>query len=129
MSEDELRRAIEELASLPVEQLLVGTVQTLVNVAFLRLGMVEGMTQATDRDQARLSIDAIAALDGVLASRLPPEAASELHSVLASLRMAYASGPEGLGPDDESGGAPPPPPDEPPPGPDRPAIWTPRGEM
>jgi hypothetical protein len=91
MSEDELRAALEELISIPVEQLLVGSIQTLANVAFLRLGVVEGAEEAADRGQARIAIDAIAALESVLAPRMPEEVAGELRSMLASLRMAYAN--------------------------------------
>jgi hypothetical protein len=124
MSQDELRAALEELASIPVEQLLVGTIQTLVNVTLLRLGLVEGIDDAVDREQARVAIDAIAALEGVVGPRMPPDVANELRSVLASLRLAYA-GPGGDDP--AAGGSPPPPP--PPPEPERPSIWTPRGNV
>jgi len=145
MSEDELRAALDELISIPVEQLLVGSIQTLANVAFLRLGVVEGAEAAVDRGQARIAIDAIAALESVLAPRMPEEVASELRSMLASLRMAYANTaemppgvvmeeidddedpdgdePPGAGP---AGGEGPPPPDAPS---DRPSIWTPHGEV
>ncbi|MDX6376835.1 MAG: hypothetical protein QOE98_1138 [Gaiellaceae bacterium] len=126
MSEDELRAALEELASMPVEQLLVGTIQTLVNVTLLRLGLVEGIEGAADRDQARIAIDAIAALEAVVGPRMPPDVANELRSVLASLRLAYANA-GGDGGDEGGGGPPPPPP--PPPEPERPPIWTPRGNV
>jgi hypothetical protein len=123
VSEDELRKALDELASIPVEQLLVGTIQTLVNVTLLRLGLVEGIDDARDREQARIAIDAIAALESVVGPRMPPDVANELRSVLASLRLAYS----GAGGDDAPGSAPPPPP--PPPEPERPPIWTPRGNV
>src|SRR5262249_56412191 len=89
MSDDELRRVIDELASVPVEQLLVGTIQTLANVAFLRLGVVEGAEDAADPSQARLAIDAIASLEPVLSERLPSDAGDELRQMLASLQMAF----------------------------------------
>jgi hypothetical protein len=77
----------------------------------------------------------------VVAPHLPEEAAAELRSMLASMRMAYASTadappsaappaddpPEGDdGGEEPPGGSGPPPPDAPP---DRPSIWTPRGEV
>jgi hypothetical protein len=124
MSEDEVRAALDELASIPVEQLLVGTIQTLVNVTLMRLGLVEGIEAAVDREQARIAIDAIAALETVVGPRMPPDVANELRSVLASLRMAYAGPP---GDDPAAGGGPPPPP--PSPEPERPPIWTPRGNV
>ena len=124
MSDDELRAALADLASVPVEQLLVGTIQTLVNVSLLRLGLVEGVEAPVDRDQARVAIDAIAALEFVVAPRMPPDVANELRSVLASLRLAYSDSGDDDAPDD---GPPQPPP--PPPEPERPAIWTPRGNV
>jgi hypothetical protein len=153
MSDDELRRVLEELAAVPVEQLLVGTIQTLANVAFLRLGVVEGAEDAADPAQARIAIDAIAALEPVIGARLPDEAADELRQMLASLQMAFVGsmaaaggvvmeeidddededgdeGPDGGG--SPPGGGPPPRPPEPPQPPprsDRPSIWTPSGEV
>jgi hypothetical protein len=153
MSDDELRRVLEELAAVPVEQLLVGTIQTLANVAFLRLGVVEGAEDAADPAQARIAIDAIAALEPVIGARLPEEAADELRQMLASLQMAFVGsmaaaggvvmeeidddededgdeGPDGGG--SPPGGGPPPRPPEPPQPPprsDRPSIWTPSGEV
>jgi hypothetical protein len=153
MSDDELRRVLEELAAVPVEQLLVGTIQTLANVAFLRLGVVEGAEDAADPAQARIAIDAIAALEPVIGARLPDEAADELRQMLASLQMAFVGsmaaaggvvmeeidddededddeGPDGGG-SPPGGGPPPRPPDpaQPPPRSDRPSIWTPSGEV
>jgi hypothetical protein len=153
MSDDELRRVLEELAAVPVEQLLVGTIQTLANVAFLRLGVVEGAEDAADPAQARIAIDAIAALEPVIGARLPEEAADELRQMLASLQMAFVGSMAAAGgvvmeeiDDDEDedgdegpdsggsppgGGPPPRPPDppQPPPRSDRPSIWTPSGEV
>jgi hypothetical protein len=153
MSDDELRRVLEELAAVPVEQLLVGTIQTLANVAFLRLGVVEGAEDAADPAQARIAIDAIAALEPVIGARLPDEAADELRQMLASLQMAFVGSMAAAGgvvmeeiDDDEdedgdegpdSGGSPPgggppprpPDPQQPPPRSDRPSIWTPSGEV
>lgn len=124
MSENERRAALDELAAIPVEQLLVGTIQTLVNVTLLRLGLVEGVDDAVDRVQARIAIDAIAALESVVGPRMPADVANELRSVLASLRLAYSGGGPG---GDGGGGAPLPPP--PPPQAERPPIWTPKGNV
>src|SRR5262249_20300645 len=134
--------------------LLVGTIQTLANVAFLRLGVVEGAEDAADPSQARLAIDAIASLEPVLSERLPSDAGDELRQMLASLPVALGGavsaarggileeidddededegGDEGPAGGTPGGGTPPPrPPDQPPrpPRPDRPSIWTPGGEV
>ncbi len=119
-----MREALTELASVPVEQLVVETISTLVNVAYLRLGAVPGHEGAADARQARVAIDAIAALEPVTAPRLPPAAATELRQVLANLRLAFA---RATGQPDQPPAAPGPPPAPPPP--ERPRIWTPRGEV
>ena len=117
------RELAEELRRLRIEDVLI---QTLVNATLMRLGLVEGIEAATDREQARIAIDAIAALESVVGPRMPPDVANELRSVLASLRLAYAQA--GDDPAAGGGGGPPPPP-PPPSEPERPPIWTPRGNV
>ena len=126
MSEqDELLR---ELVSLRAEQVVLSALGGLVNVATVRLGLVPQAPEAKDLAQARVAIDAVGALVGVIEPSLPPEGRRELQETLASLRMAYAEqAPPGTPPP----GGPPPgaAPPEQPPRPKRPGIWTPRGEV
>lgn len=78
--EEELRRQLEEqLKSIRVEDVLVQTAVTLVNLAARRLD--EG-----DRDQSRLAIDAVRALMPLC----PDEVQSALREPLSQLQLAWA---------------------------------------
>lgn len=119
--EEELRRQLEEqLKSIRVEDVLVQTAVTLVNLAARRL-------DAGDRDQSKLAIDAIRALLPLC----PEDVQAALRDPLAHLQLAWAKPrseppPEGTpaegrpkGDGSERGGDPPG--DPPPPS----KLWTP----
>ena len=87
--EEELRRQLEEqLKTIRVEDVLVQTAVTLVNLAARRLD--EG-----DRDQARLAIDSVRALLPLC----PEDVQSALREPLSQLQLAWAK--PGEKPDDE----------------------------
>ncbi len=128
MDEDrETRAAIEELASIGAPQLVVSTISTLVNLAFVRLGLVDGAAEHADAREAAVAIDAISALLPVVERFAPPEATDELRGTVASLQVAFARAVGAPPPGTEPRTAPPSPP--PPPAPERPKIWTPRGDV
>ena len=77
--------------------MLVGTVSTLINLAYLRLGAVPEAREAADLGEARVAIDAIAALAPVVTRIAPPQLGSELRETLARLQLAYAELAEGPG--------------------------------
>ena len=142
-TEEELRAAMEEqMRRLRVQDVVLQTVATLVNLGGRRLGLASDDVSERDLDQARLAIDATRAL----APLLGPEDARAVKEALSQLQMAYAreagaaqgpDGPETSGspPQAEqapSGGDQPPPPGRP--GPEeaerakaRSKIWTPPG--
>lgn len=110
-SEEELRAALEEeMKRIRVEDVLVQTAVTLVNVAGRKLG--DG-----DLEQAKLGIDGARAL----VPMLPDEPQKAVHDALSQLQMMYA----------RAAGAAPPPAGEPPePAPAKkppPKLWTPPG--
>jgi len=78
---DELAEAIR---SIKVEDLLLSSVSTLASIAYDRLG-------ANDLDEARLAIDAIAALLPVLGGEVDDGIHKSFASALAKLRLDYAS--------------------------------------
>ena len=81
--EEELRRQLEEqLKTIRVEDVLVQTAVTLVNLAARRID--EG-----DRDQARLAIDAVRALLPLC----PDDVQSALREPLSQLQLAWAKPP------------------------------------
>ena len=140
-TEDELRAALEEqMSRLRVEDVVLQTVATLVNLAARRLGLTAepGQEEAErELDQARMAIDGVRALMPLT----PEDQAEPIRQALSQLQMAFAQ----LAPASETGvdvspttagsaPAPPPAPPAAPPGPDeaerakaRSKIWTPPG--
>ena len=112
-SDEELRAAFEEqLRRIRVEDVLVQTVVTLVNLAGRRMGLPgpEGERDETpDLAQARLAIEAARAL----MPHLPAEPQSALRDALSQIQLAYArvaqagegEAPAAGGPAGESGAA------------------------
>jgi hypothetical protein len=90
-SEEELRAAFEEqMRRIRVDDVLLQTAATLVNLGALRLGLTAGPGEdpSADRDldQARLAIDAVRALLPLC----PDEQAAPIREALSQLQMAYA---------------------------------------
>jgi hypothetical protein len=144
------RAMLEEIARLPVEQVLAQTVSTLVTLGFARLGGLPDAPELRDLRQARLAIDAIQSLGPLLESVFPPQSTAELRAALAELQFAYAGQTGGTaagqsaGPAGDAPGAAEAPPRRAPagvpyepsgpgpsarPAPPRPKIWTPRGDV
>jgi hypothetical protein len=135
-SEEELRaRLEEELKRIRVEDVLVQSVITLINLAGQRLGLSEQTREGRDLGQARTAIEAVRALLPIVDTD-GGEELRPLRDALAQLQMAYAreagaapAPPEGPG--DSAGGAessPAPPRGEAPPPPRRGGgLWVPPG--
>src|SRR5947209_3426602 len=86
-SEEELRAALEEqMRRVRVEDVIVQTAVTLVNLAGRRLGLGGGEQDDKDLGQARLAIDGARALMPML----PAETAGPVRDALSQLQMAYA---------------------------------------
>lgn len=93
-SEEELRRALEEqLKNARVDELLVQSVVSLINLSARRVAIAE----ERDLGQAKLGIDAVRALVDLL----PAEVAGQVRDALSQLQLQFAqvSGatPEGEG--------------------------------
>ncbi len=76
--------AEELLRQLKVSDVLLGTLASLVQLGYAKLG--EGET-----DQARLAIESLRALTPVLEDAAAPEAIRDLRQATANLQLAYAS--------------------------------------
>jgi hypothetical protein len=121
-TEEELRAALEEqLKRITVQDVLLQTVVTLINLSGRKLGLA-GAEEEKDLDQARLAIDSARAL----LPFLPEEQAAAVKDALSQVQMAFAR-------QTQTGGEPPPtgpeePPKQPPGESDvRSKIWTPPG--
>jgi hypothetical protein len=80
LPDDEL---IAQLRALRVDQLLLSNVSMLASLAYDKL-------DAGDLVQARVAIDAIAALIPVLEGHVEPQAKRDLEAVVTNLQVAYA---------------------------------------
>lgn len=86
MASDELtpEKLAEELRKLKIEDLLLSTVSTLGQLAYTKL-------EAKELDQARLAIDASAALLPTLEGQVDADVLRDFKQLLANVRLAYAN--------------------------------------
>ena len=94
MSEEELRAAYEQqleqqLRQLRVEDVIVQTIVTLVNLGGRRAGLAPGTEDERDPAQLRLAIEGARALLPLIESELGPDGAA-IREALSQLQMAYA---------------------------------------
>jgi hypothetical protein len=88
-SEEELRARLEaELKALRVEDVLVESVVSMVNLAARRAGLGEGGEDERDLGQVHTAIEALRAL-GPLLDQVAPQQAPALRDALSQLQMAY----------------------------------------
>ena len=110
-TEEELRAAYEaELKKVRVEDLLVQTVVSLINLAGRKAGLAPGTEDERDPDQVRAAIEGVKVLLPQVEPVLGPDAA-RIREALSQLQMAYAQM-AGAAPEQpsEGGEAPPEPP-------------------
>jgi hypothetical protein len=84
MADEELtpEKLAEQIRSLKIEDIVLSTVTTLGQLTYAKL-------DAKELDQARLAIDAIAALLPTLEDRVDAQVVRDFRQLLANLRMAY----------------------------------------
>jgi hypothetical protein len=107
-TDDELRAALEqEMKRLRVEDVLLQSVVSLINLGIRRLGVAEGTEDERDLEQARLAIEAVRALMGVL-EEAAPEQLPAIRDGLSRLQLAYVQegGPAPPGAGEPAAGAP-----------------------
>jgi hypothetical protein len=93
MNEEELRAAYEaqleeQLKTLRVEDVVVQTIVTLVNLGGRRAGLAPGTEAERDPEQLRLAIEGARALLGLIESELGPDGAA-IRDALSQLQLAY----------------------------------------
>ena len=89
-SEDELRAAYEQqLKQIRVEDVLVQTVLSLINLGSLRAGLVPGNESEADPQQLREAIEAVRALLPQVEPLLGPDA-RQIRDAVSRLQMEYA---------------------------------------
>jgi hypothetical protein len=113
-TEEELRAAMEEqMRRIRVQDVVLQTVATLVNLGGRRLGLAPEAADERDLEQARMAIEGTRALVPLLS----PEEAQAVREPLSQLQMAYAreagsaaadTAEAGAGTGEGEGGPPPP---------------------
>jgi hypothetical protein len=89
-TEEELRAAYEEqLKQIRVEDVLVQTVLSLINLGSLRAGLVPGNESEADPQQLRQAIEAVRALLPQVEPVLGPDA-RQIRDAVSRLQMEYA---------------------------------------
>ena len=97
----------EELKRVRVEDVLVQTIVSLINLAGRKAGLAPGTEDERDLDQVRMAIEAVRAMLPQVEPVLGPDA-PKIRDALSQLQMAYAQqAGEGAGPAPEGGGEPP----------------------
>lgn len=122
LSEEELRAAYEEqLKLVRVEDVLVQTIVSLLNLGGRKAGLAPGTEDEKDPEQLRQAIEATRMLLPLVDEMLGPDA-KQLRDVLSQLQMAYArEAPAGAAP----AGGEPQAPEAPGPTPPSGRIWVP----
>ena len=131
MSEDEARAAqaaAEYMKRVPIGEVVVSTVQTLIELGYRRTGLVQGAADERDLPQTEVAIEALQGLVPVLERLLDPASVTAVRGEIAQLQLAYARASEGppaeAAPEGEA-----PEPEAPDLDVPRPKIWTPGGEV
>ena len=89
-SEEELRAAYEaELKRLRVEDVVVQTLVSLVNLGGRKAGLAPGAEDERDLDQLRMAIDGARALLPLVEAALGPDA-QQIRNALSQLQLVYA---------------------------------------
>ena len=92
-TEEELRAAYEQqLKQLRVEDVIVQTVVSLVNLGGRKAGLAPGAEDEADRDQLQMAIEAVRALLPLVEAQLGPDAGA-VRDAVSQLQMAYAQMP------------------------------------
>jgi hypothetical protein len=119
-TEEELRAAYEaELKQLRVEDVVVQTIVSLLNLGGRKAGLAPGTEDERDLDQVALAVEGVRRLLPFVEEVLGPDA-TQLRDALAQLQMAYVRL-GGEGPAEEPAAPAPAPAPAPPPS----RIWTP----
>jgi hypothetical protein len=104
-TEEEMRAAYEaELKRLRVEDVVLQTIVSLLNLGGRKAGLAPGTEDERDLEQVRVAVDGARALLPLVEGHLGPDAA-QLREALSQLQMAYVQlGGQGGGSESPEGG-------------------------
>jgi hypothetical protein len=117
-TEEELQAAYEaQIKQLRIQEIVVQTIVSLVNLGGRRAGFVPGAEDERDLEQVQIAIEGVRALLPLVEEELGPEA-NTIRQALSQLQMMYARASGGAAPEAAPEGQAPPPSAEQPPAPD-----------
>jgi len=90
-TEEEIRAFEEEMAQVTVDQVLLQTIVSLVNLAGRRMGLAPGAAAERDLGQVRTAIDAVRALMPLVEATEGAPDLAPIRNALSQLQMAYAA--------------------------------------
>lgn len=92
-TEEEVQAALQqELSRVRVEQIVVESALTILNVSIMRAGLVPGSENERDFEQVRIGIDAVRALLPQVEALAGPEQTRPIRDALSQLQMVYVQG-------------------------------------
>jgi hypothetical protein len=117
-TEEELQAAYEaQIKQLRIQEIVVQTIVSLVNLGGRRAGFVPWAEDERDLEQVQIAIEGVRALLPLVEEELGPEA-NTIRQALSQLQMMYARASGGAAPEAAPEGQAPPPSAEQPPAPD-----------
>jgi hypothetical protein len=90
-TEEEIRALEEEMRRVTVDQVLLQTIVSLVNLAGRRMGLAPGAEAERDLGQVRTAIDAVRALMPLVEATEGAPDLTPIRNALSQLQMAYAA--------------------------------------
>lgn len=91
-TEEEVRAAMEEeMKHVRVEDVLLQSVVSLVNLGARRAGVAPELVEEADPEQVRVAVEAVRALLPLL-EEIAPDQAPAIRDALSQLQLAYARG-------------------------------------
>jgi hypothetical protein len=92
-TEAEMQAALqEELRKVRVEQVVVESALSILNIAIMRAGLMPGTEGEKDLQQVRVGIDAVRALVPQVEALAGPEQTRPIRDALSQLQMVYVQG-------------------------------------
>jgi hypothetical protein len=89
-SEEEMQAALqEELKKVRVEQVVLESALSILNVAIMRAGMMPGTERERDLDQVRVGIEGVRALLPLVELIAGPEQSRPIRDALSQLQLVY----------------------------------------
>jgi len=82
----DLDELVEQIKMLKISDLLLSTCSTIAQLGYAKLD-----PGSRDLEQARLAVESLKAIVGVLEGHVPPETTRDFNQVVANLQLAYAA--------------------------------------